>query len=222
MNDLDEVVVDIDKVNKAIRLEVPLIMTTYTLPRKVERYIEQVVTIFLEYVKQNHLKDNVIYCIQELVVNAKKANTKRVYFTDRGLDLNNDDDYERGMSSFKDDTLNNINYYLEMQRQQGLYIKLILHLKNNVINIEVRNNAVITAGELERIRSRLAKAREYGDMEEAIFHILDDSEGAGLGLVMLAIMLKKIGLGSDAFDILKSGNETIARLVIPKNLKKAG
>ena len=221
MSDFDEIIVDVDKVNKAIKMEVPLIMTTYTLPRKVEHYIERVVAIFLDNVKQSRLKDNVIYCIQELVVNAKKANTKRVYFIDRGLDLNDHDDYSQGMANFKDDTLNNINYYLELQRQQGLYIKLILHLKNNRITIEVRNNSTITLGEFQRIKQRLLKAREYDDMEEALIHMLDDSEGAGLGLVMLVIMLKKLGMGSDAFDILKTERETIARIVIPKDLKKA-
>ncbi|MCL1815314.1 MAG: hypothetical protein FWG27_05800 [Treponema sp.] len=221
MSDFETVLVDVDKVNQAIKMEVPLIMTTYTLPRKVEQYIEQVVSIFLDYVKQGRLKDNMIYCIQELVVNAKKANTKRVYFIDQGLDLNNQKDYKQGMITFKDDTLNNINYYLELQRQQGLYIKLVLHLKDNSIFIEVRNNATITVTELDRIRKRLIKAREYEDMEEAIINMLDDSEGAGLGLVMLVIMLKKLGLGPDSFDILKAGNETVARIVIPKNLKKA-
>ena len=221
MSDFDEIIVDVNKVNKAIKLELPLIMTTYTLPRKVEHYIEQVVTLFLDYVKQSRLRDNVIYCIQELVVNAKKANTKRVYFIDRGLDLNNQTDYKRGMSTFKDDTLNNINYYLELQRQQGLYIKLLLHLKSNIITIEVRNNVSITNAELDRVQQRLRKAREYEDMEDAIMNMLDDSEGAGLGLVMLVIMLKKLGLESDAFDIFNKGNETIARIIIPKDLKKA-
>ena len=222
MSDFDEIIVDVNKVNQAIRLEVPLVMTTYTLPRKVEHYIEQVITIFLDYVKQSRLRDNVVYCIQELVVNAKKANTKRVYFIDRGLDLNNQSDYTRGMSTFKDDTLNNINYYLDLQRQQGLYIKLVLHLKNNIITIEVRNNSTITSSELDRIQKRLNKAREYEDMEDAIIHMLDDTEGAGLGLVMLVIMLKKLGLAENAFEIRKTGSETVARIIIPKNLKKAG
>ena len=221
MSDIDEIFIDVDKVNQAIKMEVPLVMTTYTLPRKVEQYIEQVVSIFLDYVRQSRLRDNVIYCIQELVVNAKKANTKRVYFIDRGLDLNDKNDYQRGMTTFKDDTLNNIDYYLDLQRQQGLYIKLILHLKNNIITIEVRNNATITASELDRIQKRLQKANEFETMEEAIVHLLDDTEGAGLGLVMLVIMLKRLGLESNAFEILKAGNETVARIIIPKDLQKA-
>jgi len=222
MSDIEDIVVDVDKVSQAIKLEVPLVMTTYTLPRKVEQYIEQVVTIFLDYVKQSRLRDNVIYCIQELVVNAKKANTKRVYFIDHGLDLNDANDYKTGMSTFKEDTLNNINYYLELQRQQGLYIKLILHLKDNIITIEVRNNATITASELERVQRRLNKAKEFEEMEDAIVQLVDDTEGAGLGLIMLVVMLRKLGLGADAFNILKTDKETVARIVIPKNLKKAG
>ncbi|MDR2702621.1 MAG: hypothetical protein LBB72_09335 [Spirochaetaceae bacterium] len=215
MADVDIVSVDIEKVNEAIRMEVPLIMTTYTAPRKVERYIEQVVSIFLDHVKQSDLKDNVVYCIQELVVNAKKANTKRAYFSLKGLDLNDTTDYQKGMANFRDDTLKNIDYYLELQRQQGLYIKLILQLKDRVITIEVRNNASITITELERIRSRIIKAKECDELEEAIVQVLDDSEGAGLGLVMLVIMLKKLGLGTNAFDILRTNEETIARIVIP-------
>jgi len=45
--------------------------------------------------------------------------------------------------------------------------------------------------------------------------VLDDSEGAGLGLVILVLMLKKMGLDEDCFDILGTDKETIARLVIP-------
>jgi len=221
MGDFDEVAVDEEKIVKAIRLEIPLVMTTYTLPRKVERYIEKVVTLFLEYIRQSSLRDNIIYCVQELVVNAKKANTKRVYFMDKGLDLNRPDDYHVGMETFRDETLNNIQYYLELQKEHGLYVKLILHLKENTITIEVRNNSLITAEELERIRKRLAKARVYKDIEEALVNILDDTEGAGLGLVILVLMMKKLGLSENCFSISRTESETVAKIVIPKDIKKA-
>jgi hypothetical protein len=220
MGDLDEVAVDEETILKAIRVEVPLIMTTYTLPRKVEKYIGKVVTLFLEYIHQSSLADNIIYCIQELVVNAKKANTKRVYFLEKELDLNSSNDYSIGMETFREETLNNIQHYLELQREKGLYIKLLLHLKNNKITIEVRNNSIITLEELERIHKRLAKASTYNDVEEAMANILDDSEGAGLGLVILVLMMKKLGLSEKSFSILRTDSETIARIIIPKNLKR--
>lgn len=222
MSDLDEVVVDEEKVVKAIRMEVPLVMTTYTLPRKVEKYIEKVVTLFLEYIRQSSLADSIIYCVQELVVNAKKANTKRVYFLEKGLDLSSPQDYSVGMETFREETLTNIQHYLDLQKEKGLYIKLVLQLKDNIITIEVRNNSIITQEELERIRKRLAKAGTYSDLEEALGNILDDSEGAGLGLIILVLMMKKIGLSEKSFNILRTDAETVARIVIPKNLKRAG
>jgi hypothetical protein len=225
MGDLDEVTVDEEKVVKAIRMEVPLVMTTYTLPRKVEKYIEKVVTLFLEYIRQSSLADSIIYCVQELVVNAKKANTKRVYFLEKGLDLSSPQDYSAGMETFREETLNNIQHYLELQRERGLYIKLVLQLKDNIITIEVRNNSIITQEELERIHRRLVKASTYNDLEEAlsnISNIMDDSEGAGLGLIILVLMMKKIGLSEKSFNILRTDAETVARIVIPKDLKRAG
>jgi putative nucleotidyltransferase with HDIG domain len=210
-----ELVVDETKVKKAVQSGIPLTITTFTLPHEIEIYIDQVLTVFLKQADQEQLKDYIIYCVQELAVNAKKANTKRVYFTERGLDLSNPEDYKQGMITFKADTLNNIAHYLQMQKEKGLYIKLILQIKKNIINIEVRNNVAVTKTELIRIHDKLARSRQYDNLEDALSQVLDDSEGAGLGLVILVLMLKKIGLNEDCFDILGTEKETIARIVIP-------
>ena len=210
-----ELVVDETKVKKAVQSGIPLTITTFTLPHEIEIYIEQVISLFLKYVDQEKLKDYVVYCVQELTVNAKKANTKRVYFIERGLDLSNPNDYKEGMTSFKENTLSNIAHYLQLQKEKGLYIRLIIQIKNNIIYIEVRNNVAVTKTELIRIHDKLARSRQYSSLEDALSQVLDDSEGAGLGLVILVLMLKKMGLDEDCFDILGTEKETIARLVIP-------
>jgi HD-GYP domain-containing protein (c-di-GMP phosphodiesterase class II) len=174
-----------------------------------------VITVFLKLVNQESLKEYIVYCVQELAVNAKKANTKRVYFTERGLDLANSDDYKEGMLNFKENTLNNIAHYLQLQKEKGLYIRLILQIKKNIIHIEIRNNVAVTKNELIRIHDKLARSRQYNNLEDALTQVLDDSEGAGLGLVILVLMLKKMGLDEDCFDILGTEKETIARLIIP-------
>jgi putative nucleotidyltransferase with HDIG domain len=212
---VQELVVDESKVKKAVQSGIPLTITTFTLPHEIEIYIEQVVAVFLRLVNQENLKDYIVYCVQELAVNAKKANTKRVYFTERGLDLANPDDYAEGMTNFKENTLNNIAHYLQLQKEKGLYIKLILQIKKNIIHIEVRNNVAVTKTELIRIHDKLARSRQYNSLEDAFAQVLDDSEGAGLGLVILVLMLKKMGLDEDCFDILGTEKETIARIVIP-------
>jgi putative nucleotidyltransferase with HDIG domain len=208
-------VVDEAKIRKAVQSGIPLTITTFTLPHEIEVYIEQVITVFLKQVDQEMLKDYIVYCVQELAVNAKKANTKRVYFTERGLNLSNPEDYKLGMSSFKENTLSNIAHYLQLQKEKGLYIKLILQVKNNIIHVEVRNNVAATKTELIRIHDKLARSRQYNNLEDALAQVLDDSEGAGLGLVILVLMLKKMGLDEDCFDILGTDKETIARIIIP-------
>ncbi|MDR1307708.1 MAG: HDOD domain-containing protein [Treponema sp.] len=210
-----ELVVDEAKIKKAVQSGIPLTITTFTLPHEIEVYIEQVLLIFLKQVDQEKLKDYVVYCVQELAVNAKKANTKRVYFTERGLDLSNPEDYKLGMTTFKEDTLNNIAPYLQLQKDKGLYIKLIFQVKKNIVYIEVRNNIAITKMELVRIHDKLARSRQYNNLEDALSQVLDDSEGAGLGLVILVLMLKKMGLDEDCFDITGTDTETIARIIIP-------
>jgi putative nucleotidyltransferase with HDIG domain len=208
-------VVDETKIKKAVQSGIPLTITTFTLPHEIELYIENVIAVFLKQVDQEKLKDYIVYCVQELAVNAKKANTKRVYFSEQGLNLANPNDYKKGMETFKENTLNNIGHYLQLQKEKGLYIKLVLQIKRNIIFIEVRNNVAVTRTELIRIHDKLARSRQYNNLEEALSQVLDDAEGAGLGLVILVLMLKKMGLDEDCFDILSSEKETIARILIP-------
>jgi len=215
MGSAPELVVDESKIKKAIQSGFPITIKTFTLPHEIEIYIEQVIAAFLKSVEQIKLKDYIVYCVQELAVNAKKANTKRVYFIERGLDLSNPNDYRDGMAKFKEDTLNNIAHYLQLQKEKGLYIKVILQIKGNTIHIEIRNNAAVTKTELIRIHDKLARSRQYNNLEEVLSHVLDDSEGAGLGLVILVLMLKRIGLDEDSFDISGTENETIASISIP-------
>jgi len=210
-----ELVVDEEKIKKAIQSGLPLTITTYTLPKEIEVYIEQIIFAFLRHMDQTKLKDYVVYCVHELVTNAKKANTKRVYFMERGLDINDQNDYDMGMKNFKEETLSNIAHYLQMQKEKGLYIKVILQVKKNTIYIEIRNNIKTTKTEQLRIHDKMARSRQYNNLDDALSYVLDDSEGAGLGLVILVLMLKKIGLDDNAFSISTTDKYTVASISIP-------
>ncbi len=207
--------VDKKKVLQAARNSVPLTVKSYTLPHETEVYLEEILEVFLKELGQEKLKDPLAYCMRELAVNAKKANTKRVYFREKQLDLNTDGDYKTGMKNFKQETLTNIQHYLELQKQQGLYIKIIFHSRGKVFTLYVCNNSEITRKEQIRVYDRIARSRAFDSLEEALSTVLDDSEGAGLGIVILVLMLKKIGLDEDAFDIDVEKGETIAKITVP-------
>jgi HD-like signal output (HDOD) protein len=215
MNDNSALVVDEAKIKKSVQSGMPLTITSYTLPHEIEVYIGQVLSSFLKFAGHEGLRDYLEYCVQELAVNAKKANTKRVYFMEKNLDLSNPDEYKSGMQNFKKDTLDNLEHYLQLQRDKGYYIKVIFLYKKDSILIEVRNNVVVSKIELMRIHDKLARSRQYNSLEDAFGQVLDSSEGAGLGLVVLVLMLKKMGLDEDCFEILATELETLARLRIP-------
>jgi len=210
-----KITVDRAKIRLAIETGVPLSITTYTIPHDVEVYMSEVLTVFLVELNQKHMIEYLSFCLSELITNAKKANTKRIYFKTKNLDINNEKDYSRGMSTFKEDTMNNIHYYLDLQKKAGLYVKLILQMRKNKIKIEIRNNSELTVFEYKRIHDKLSRAQQYTSINEAVSQILDNSEGAGLGLIIMILMLTKIGLTEENFQILCENGETITRIILP-------
>jgi putative nucleotidyltransferase with HDIG domain len=219
MQEKSQTQIDYEKIRKATRIGVPLSITTYTLPHEIELYIAEVLACFLAEVNQERLKDYLSYCINELSTNAKKANTKRVYFAEKRLNINDQRDYETGMRTFKEDTLSNIGYYLQLQRDAGLYIKVIMQAKASNILLEIRNNSEMTKTEYKRVFDKIARSRQFTTLEEALSQVLDDSEGAGLGLVIMILMLKKVGLDDDNYEVKVDKGETITRITMPMDMQ---
>ncbi len=218
MSELDEQLkIDRKKIKTSVGLQLPIEMTSYTLPRNTEVYIRSIMEIFLEECHQDHLKEYLNFCLSELLTNAKKANTKRVYFQEKGLDINNPEDYEKGMENFKMDTLTNIDHYLELQRKAGLYIKLSLRIQADKIYIEIRNNSSLTVFEKERIQQKLDSVQQYKEMDEVFTNVLDQSEGAGLGIIIIILMLQKVGLSKENYQVISEDDETITRIILPCN-----
>ena len=218
MSELEEQLkYDREKVRNSVRLQMPLEMTSYTLPRNMEAYIRGVMEMFLEECHQEHLKEYLNFCIGELLTNSKKANTKRVYFKEKNLDIDDPEDYEKGMEHFKEDTLTNIDHYLELQKKAGLYIKLSLKILADKIYIEISNNVKLTVFERERIQQKLDSVQQYGEMDEVLTKVLDQTEGAGLGIIIIILMLQKVGLSKENYQVLSTDEETITRIIMPCN-----
>ena len=87
MAQASKVAIDVNKIKMAIQAGIPLSITTYTLPHEMEIYMKDVLTAFLNELNQEQMVEYLNYCLEELINNAKKANTKRVYFEDKHLDI---------------------------------------------------------------------------------------------------------------------------------------
>ena len=219
MNNAGNYSVDISKVHRAVQAGLPLTLTTYKLPHEMEIYMGEILAAFLREIHQEGMIEYLTYCLSELVGNAKKANTKRVYFKERGLNVHNRRDYLEGMKTFKADTLENIKHFLDEQEKQGLYIRMILQKRGSKVRVEVRNNASLSYFEYVRIHDKMSRAQQYKSVDQALKQLLDDSEGAGLGLVIMILMMKKLGLSEECYQVLSERGETISRLVFPVDVE---
>ncbi len=165
------------------------------------------------------LFETVSSLLMELIQNAVKANAKRVFFTSRGLDINNPEEYNRGMADFKTAAINldtissdlrNSGYHVEVTFTPGADDETI---------ISISNNARIIDSELERLNMRIESAWEcatFGDLHEKAY---DTTEGAGLGIVLTIFLLKNIGVDRNKF-ILEVGDSSVkVTLSLPKIIR---
>jgi len=205
----------IEKIKQSVRMAKPITMTTYKFPHRTELQIDEILGIFLNELGQNELKDYLSYCLKELAANAKKANTKRVYFEEKKLDIQNREDYRKGMKTFRNETMDNQDYWIERQKERGLYIQFLFHPTDKQFRITVKNNSEITHKEHMRVYDRIARSRAFETLEEAFSEVLDSSEGAGLGIIILVLMLRKMGLDENAYEIEGSNGLTSANISIP-------
>ena len=80
MSDITKTKVDLAKIKKAVQVGIPLSITTYTFPHEAEVYVSEVISAFFHEINQENMTEYIIYSMNELITNAKKANTKRIYF----------------------------------------------------------------------------------------------------------------------------------------------
>lgn len=203
------------KVEQAVREHRMLTLTTHAYFADERDYIDQILNHFLAAAGRPELQDKLAYCIHELGNNAKKANTKRVYFQEKGLDIDDEAQYWIGMRNFREDTVRNIDRYLGMLKESDLFIKVQFKLNDGVMMIAVRNNIRLTRIEREKMEEKIARSRLYDNMADAYASIEDSSEGAGLGIVMMIIMLRNLGLSEKIIRFFSNDEETYVLLSIP-------
>lgn len=195
----------------------PLVLKSSSMNQKALDRVLSCVHQYLKILGVEHIKDEIDYCMQELISNAKKANLKRVFFQDIGLDIDNPAHYEEGMGQFKDKVYPAIEYYEDLMDKAGLYIRFIICSDEEVLKIHIGNNVLIQAEEEKRINKRLESAREFGSIQEAMTSVMDDVEGAGLGLIISTLFLRRIGLRGNPLKIKKNEEETLVSLLLPRS-----
>ncbi len=205
----------IPTIRAAIARSATLVLKTHAYRPRERAYLDEVLGLSLEAIGRGDLRTQLSYCLHELASNAKKANTKRAFFIEQGLDLNDPVDYARGMERFKDETVPNIEHYLIQQRQLGLYIRFRFRRSASGLTVSVINNTAPTVWEWQRIQEKFSVASGIDAIPDAVPRIQDETEGAGLGIVMMIMILRNLGLPANTLMVGVTKNHTVASLHIP-------
>ncbi len=190
----------------------------YTLKSPSLENKEKLKSVVIEYLKVINLEKSynlLCLCLEEIMSNSIKANIKRAFFMSNNLDINNPEDYKKGMEYFKENGLSKIKdgTFVEKINKMGLYVKLYFNLDNNCFTITAKNNSVMSKEEIERVNKKL-KLSENKSPEELFMNSIDQTEGAGLGIIMIKKILSQLSSAEDCFSIRATDTETITELKI--------
>lgn len=186
-----------------------------------ETFLKSIDAIFsrlLAKIDLIYLLDSIVTILREIIANAVKANLKRYYFKKLNIDINNPEKYSEAIKNFKMKVIGRDTIEQEMLNTDYRAV-LKIEMNKDKVNIMVENNASIHPEELKRINLRIQKGKTYSDFTEAYDEIFDETEGAGLGIVLTILLLKNTGIGEDSFSITGNEKTTLAKFHVPYKLK---
>lgn len=195
-----------------------LSLVTYCMSDYGEDVLKLLAGGILKSYNRMDLYDIVYTAAKELVINATKANLKRALFRKLALNLDDQSQYEAGMNYFRSQlTEEKLKSYRQTFKDMNLPVVCTFYYSPDVVHIKVKNNFPLHHAEEKRIRDKFRSATSFTSLLDFFMEHGDDTEGAGLGLTMVGILLDQSGVDRHAFTLYSSEKygETVARLEIP-------
>ena len=165
--------IDIAEIQKAALRSIPLTFRLTSLPHESHALLDRILEAYLVELGQEQILEPLSYCLKELIINAQKANTKRLYFEEKGLDIHNEADYDAGHAGLPRGDRRTLEHWMDLLKERGLDIGVTFHTTSGSLAISVRNSAELTPREQIRIYDRITRARAYHSFVEALAQPID-------------------------------------------------
>jgi hypothetical protein len=220
----DETLLDsqeMDRIRKAIAEGREISLVTHVLTPEGEDKIKYIIRCILDTYNRPDLLELLYTACKELTINSTKAAIKRLLFIEKKLDPRNVKQYEYGMSSFKGSlNLKKFPHYKKQMREYGLNIKINFSFDESKLVLKIINNFSLLPEEERRIREKFLNAQRYDSLFDFYMEHGDNTEGAGMGITLVEILLGQSGFDKHLFTIYsgKGKDETVAKVILP--LKK--
>ena len=196
----------------------PISLITYVMGDHGEAKLKFIIQEVLKKYYKPDLQDLLYTCAKELIMNSIKAAIKRLEFMETGKDPNDEKQYLEFMSSFRDNlTDKKFQYYRNKMKKNNFFVKIKFFYDEQKLILRIINNFPLFKQEEERIKEKFLKAKKYENLFEFYMEHSDNTEGAGMGITMIEILLAQSGFDRRLFTIYTSeeNKETVAKVEIP-------
>ncbi|MBP7283549.1 MAG: hypothetical protein KBA66_18330 [Leptospiraceae bacterium] len=152
--------------------------------------------------------------IKEFLQNGVKATQKRIYFKNNGLDI--DQNHHQAVEQFKESISNgNISSHVFTDGMDFLVELSFQEIDKKNILISVRNHGEMNAGEIKNVNFMIDRGRRTSEVSDLLSDETSNKEGGGLGLSMIVILMKKLGLTPDCLYYEVKNSFTSFNIRIP-------
>ncbi len=195
-------------------------VATYSISEDMENEVRGILHCILNDYNCEDLFAPIYTSVKELIINAIKANYKNIYFENYSSksNLHRALKYETALQLFQLElNRENAGYLERIARSEDIKAEIALWTSEDFLHVEVVNPVMMTEIELTNVKKKLYDAESCGDIAEYFLRNIDDPmrEGAGLGLILITMMLKSLQAPSDSLSISSDENRTTAHLRIP-------
>ena len=207
-----------EKIEKALDEGKRISLQSFLLRERGERKLECIIETIFKRFDREAFVGPVHAAVRELIQNASKANLKRVLFLQKGLDPNMDEEYHQGMSDFRGYLVESkLNRYRPLIVKENLFFTVDFEFGEKALAIYVRNPFPLYPAEEKRIRQKFHQSRTFDNLYEFYMEYSDLTEGAGMGIAMVEILLNQSGINRRNFTIFTEPvtNRTAGRIVMP-------
>lgn len=205
------------KVLEAIDSQKTIRVRLFALLQHTEQELNSIVTKILEKYNRADLLGAVYTSVKELALNGAKANIKRILFSELEVNPDDEESYSNGMKVFKSKlTEEFIAEYATKAKDSHLYVDVTFDFSPDRLIIEVVNNSAMSEKEDLRVREKFLKGSKYDNIAEYYLDMQDNVEGAGMGIILILMLLKAEGIDPHSFTVQSDNvTKTLARMEIP-------
>ena len=155
------------------------------------------------------LQEAMITILRESILNAVKANAKRVFFEKNNADMNKVLEYNSLMRQFKDKVVGDMATIEADLKSSSYYAEFRIQKTAEGNKTRIVNNSPLHAKEEEHIKQRMESAKHIKDFSEAYDKLYDETEGAGLGIILTMLLLKNSGIPQSNYSISADECKTV-------------